>query len=44
VNADGIGQLTVRADGELGVTHGDTIYLSPDVSKIHKFGADGNAL
>ena len=44
VNADGIGQVTVRADGELGVTHGDTIYLSPDVSKIHKFGADGNAI
>jgi multiple sugar transport system ATP-binding protein len=44
VNADGIGQLTVRADGELGVTHGDTIYLSADVSKLHKFGADGNAI
>ena len=41
--AEGIGQLTVRADGEVGVAHGDTIYLTPDASKIHKFGADGNA-
>ena len=31
VHADGIGPMTVRADGEVGVDHGDTIYLTPDV-------------
>jgi multiple sugar transport system ATP-binding protein len=44
VQADGIGALTVRADGELAVQHGDTIYLTPNPSKVHRFGADGKAL
>jgi multiple sugar transport system ATP-binding protein len=44
VQADGIGPLTVRADGELAVQHGDTIYLTPNPSKVHRFGADGKAL
>jgi multiple sugar transport system ATP-binding protein len=38
-----VGPLTVRGDGELGAHHGDTIYLTPDVSKLHRFGADGKA-
>src|SRR6188474_433304 len=29
VQADGVGPLTVRADGEIGVRHGETIYLTP---------------
>ena len=36
--------LTVRADGEIGVQHGDTIYLTPDPTKLHRFGADGKAI
>jgi multiple sugar transport system ATP-binding protein len=44
VQADGIGPLTVRADGELAVQHDDTIYLTPNPSKVHRFGADGKAL
>ncbi|RVA15561.1 ABC transporter ATP-binding protein [Mesorhizobium sp. M7A.F.Ca.CA.002.05.1.1] len=44
VQADGVGPLTVRADGELGVHHGDTIYLTPDKAKLHRFGADGKAI
>ncbi|WP_137931456.1 ABC transporter ATP-binding protein [Mesorhizobium comanense] len=44
VQADGVGPLTVRADGELGVRHGDTIYLTPDKAKLHRFGADGKAM
>ncbi len=38
------GTLTVRTDGEIGVHHGDTVFLTPDGSKIHRFGADGTAL
>ncbi len=39
-----VGPLTVRGDGEIGVRHGDTIFLTPDPSKLHRFGADGNAI
>ncbi|RAZ91471.1 sugar ABC transporter ATP-binding protein [Mesorhizobium hawassense] len=42
--ADGIGTVNVRADGEVAVKHGDTIYLTPDKAKLHRFGADGKAL
>src|SRR5690606_20210933 len=38
VQADGIGPLTVRADGDMTARHGDTIYLTPDQSKLHRFG------
>jgi multiple sugar transport system ATP-binding protein len=34
----------VRASGEVPVNHGDTVYLTPDPSKIHRFDADGKAL
>ena len=34
----------MRADGELAVHHGDTIYLTPDPTKLHRFGADGKAM
>ncbi len=44
VHSDGVGPLTVRADGEIGARHGDTIFLTPDASKIHRFGPDGRAL
>ncbi len=44
VQADGIGTVNVRADGEVGVKHGDTVYLTPDKTKLHRFGADGKAL
>ncbi|SOH92258.1 multiple sugar transport system ATP-binding protein [Monaibacterium marinum] len=33
--------ITVRVSGEMAVHHGDTIYLSPDMDKLHRFGADG---
>jgi multiple sugar transport system ATP-binding protein len=39
-----VGPLTVRGDGEIAARHGDTIYLTPDSSKLHRFGADGMAL
>ncbi|PSJ62274.1 ABC transporter ATP-binding protein [Pseudaminobacter soli (ex Li et al. 2025)] len=44
VQADGIGPVTVRADGEVGLDHGETVYLTPDQTKLHRFGADGRAL
>ena len=36
--------VTARADGEFGVKHGDTVYMTPDPARIHRFGADGLAL
>ena len=44
VHADEVGPLTVRADGEIGVRHGETIYLTPSATKIHRFGTDGRAM
>ncbi|WP_227270115.1 ABC transporter ATP-binding protein [Roseobacter weihaiensis] len=33
--------ITVRADGEVGFNHGDTIYLTPRDEVIHRFDQDG---
>ena len=44
VSTDGVGTINVRASGEVPVSHGDTVYLTPDPSKIHRFDADGKAL
>jgi multiple sugar transport system ATP-binding protein len=44
VTTDDVGPLTVRAGGEIGARHGDTIWLTPDTTKIHRFGQDGKAL
>jgi len=44
VHADGIGQLTVRTDGEAGIEYGQNIFLTPDPTKLHRFGADGLAI
>ena len=33
--------LTVRVDGEFGLHAGDTVWLTPDADKIHKFDAEG---
>ena len=44
VTVPGIGQMTVRADGDINASHGDAIYLTPQPSRIHRFGTDGKAL
>jgi multiple sugar transport system ATP-binding protein len=44
VNAGPFGTLNVRASGEVPVHHGDTVYLTPDPSKIHRFDASGLAI
>ncbi|GGG77878.1 sugar ABC transporter ATP-binding protein [Salipiger pallidus] len=43
VNDHGLGSepLTVRVDGELPVKHGDTIFMTPDTSKMHRFDDEG---
>ena len=44
VHVDGLGQMTVRADGEFPVDHGDTIWLTPKADKIHRFDDKGQAI
>ncbi len=44
VHAGDLGTLNVRASGEMPVRHGDTVYLTPDPSKLHKFDAAGKAI
>ena len=38
------GTLNVRATGEIGVHRGDTVYLTPQAGRVHRFDADGLAL
>ncbi|WP_298437433.1 ABC transporter ATP-binding protein [uncultured Jannaschia sp.] len=33
--------ITVRAGGEIDLRHGDTVYLTPEADKIHRFDAQG---
>ncbi len=33
--------MTVRVDGDVDVHHGDTVFLTPEEGKTHRFGADG---
>ena len=44
VDAGALGTLTVRATGDIGVSHGDTVWLTPEADRIHRFGADGKAI
>jgi len=44
VDADGIGKLTVRADGEIAVDHGDQVYLTPVAERVHRFDRSGQAM
>ena len=41
---EGQGTINVRANGEIAIQHGETVYLSPDQSKLHRFSADGRAM
>ncbi|WP_159585480.1 ABC transporter ATP-binding protein [Chelativorans xinjiangense] len=43
VAVDGVGQVTVRADGEYQVRSGDTVRLTPVPDKLHRFNAQGEA-
>jgi multiple sugar transport system ATP-binding protein len=44
VSVDQIGDVTVRAVGELGAKPGDRIHLTPDPDRIHRFDANGKAI
>ena len=44
VHVEGTEMLTVRTGGEVGLRHGDTVYMTPQPGKIHRFGADGKAM
>ena len=42
VHVDGVEEpMTVRANGEVSLRHGDTIHLEPQSDKIHRFDAEG---
>ena len=43
LQVDGIGMMTVRTDGEVGVTYGDQVFISPDPAKLHLFNTNGAA-
>jgi multiple sugar transport system ATP-binding protein len=44
VDVPGIGVLTVRGTGEMGLHHGNQIRLGPQQGRLYRFGADGKAL
>ncbi|MBB5223767.1 multiple sugar transport system ATP-binding protein [Amaricoccus macauensis] len=44
VHTDDHGTINVRADGEIRVSHGDVVFLTPEPAKIHRFDANGKAL
>lgn len=44
VHVDNVGTLTVRAQGEAGLNHGDRAHITPDPERIHRFDSDGLAL
>ncbi len=44
VHTDDLGTVNVRADGEIPVKHGDTVWLTPDAAKLHRFDAAGLAM
>ena len=33
--------ITVRITGDIAARHGDTIYLTPQLDKLHRFDAHG---
>ncbi len=41
VHVDGFDPITVRVSGEVAVKHGDTVHLTPDPEKLHRFDANG---
>jgi multiple sugar transport system ATP-binding protein len=41
VDVQGVGMLTVRADGDFPARHGDEVWLTPDLERIHRFDDAG---
>jgi multiple sugar transport system ATP-binding protein len=43
VDVDGVGHVTARASGEMPVRHGDIVYITPDIARLHRFNDKGLA-
>lgn len=41
IQVDGVGAITARADGDFPAKHGDTVYLTPEPDRIHRFDNNG---
>ena len=44
LDVEGIGSITARAGGEFQCKHGDTVFLTPDEGKLHRFDERGIAI
>jgi multiple sugar transport system ATP-binding protein len=44
VQVDGLGKITVRTDGDFATDHGQTVYLTPEAARLHRFDANGQAI
>ena len=44
LHTDSVGTVTARAPGDFSANHGDTVYLTPDANRIHRFDAEGKAI
>jgi multiple sugar transport system ATP-binding protein len=44
IDAEGIGRITARAPGELGLAAGDRVGLNPRPDRLHRFDANGRAV
>jgi len=44
VTTEAAGTLTVRAVGELEIRHGDTVFVTPNPDRIHRFDKQGQIL
>ena len=41
IQVEGVGAITARADGDFPAKHGDTVYLTPDDARVHRFDTAG---
>ena len=44
VAVPGVGDITMRAVGEFSLKPGETVYLTPDPARIHRFDREGQAI
>ncbi len=44
VDIEGVGKVTARADGDISLGYGDTVFLTPDRARVHRFDVHGLAL
>ncbi|SMF65688.1 sorbitol ABC transporter ATP-binding protein /mannitol ABC transporter ATP-binding protein [Tistlia consotensis] len=44
VQVEGLGPVTARVGGELDIRHGSRVWLTPPPERLHRFGADGQAI